>query len=289
MTDATQLELERLRVESDIRLRQQELDIRREEMRAQRRLSVSPVTLAIIAGLSGLIGTGIGSCVQGKANLALEQQKLESQLILKACDTNDKDISVTNLQFFLEAGLLKDTKGNLKRLASSPTTVPALQLSGFPEPLRNLPKTERTPLAAIDRRQSTLVFQGAAAVTVRMYLNRGYAAYLQGKLPRDVTSGGVPLSSSSTPRRADPASIDIDMSVSGPLNPNPFKYREVKFETPPGKETAFQLTTVQRDDGVGLGTFFPALLGRSAGDSVEVYLPGIEGLRIVVGWKPRTG
>lgn len=58
----------------------------------------------------GLLGTGFGAWLQGEANLNLEKQKFEANLILKMIETNgNQEQSASNLSFFIKAGLLENS------------------------------------------------------------------------------------------------------------------------------------------------------------------------------------
>src|SRR5215471_17580268 len=65
-------ELEKARIEGDLRVRQEELKLRREELQAKqnadRRQSFSASTVTIVGALMGLIGAGIVALIQARSN-----------------------------------------------------------------------------------------------------------------------------------------------------------------------------------------------------------------------------
>lgn len=114
--------------------------------------SVSPIVTTIIAALAGLLGTGAGAILQGRANLALEQKKFESALILKAIETGDEDKAIHNLLFFIQAGFIQDPSGKIRALAK-PTTVAVLPQASAP-PGRLVPDIVGLPI-----RQATAILE----------------------------------------------------------------------------------------------------------------------------------
>lgn len=66
-----------------------------------------PLVIAIFSAVFGLLGTGLGVSLQGYWNTQLERQKFELALIQKALEPKDEQERVKNLQFLVDAGLLK--------------------------------------------------------------------------------------------------------------------------------------------------------------------------------------
>jgi hypothetical protein len=134
--DKARLDLERERLVGELELKRVELALRRDELeaaRAHRRRSdhaFSPVATAIIAGLVGLIGTGVGAYMQGRSQVTIERLKFESNLILKAIETGNRDEAKNNLLFLVQAGFIQDTEGKIAALAQDPTRIPVLPFSG---------------------------------------------------------------------------------------------------------------------------------------------------------------
>lgn len=117
------LEIEKLRVEGDLRLREEELKLKREELQLRKKeqgatgfLKFNAVTATIAVALIGALGTAIVAVIQ-------DQSKFESDLILKATVTGNPDESTQNLLFLLDAGFIRDPKGKIAALAKNPSRV----------------------------------------------------------------------------------------------------------------------------------------------------------------------
>src|SRR4051812_30622936 len=108
------LELERTRIEGDLRLRKAELDLKRAELRLKLKgerksfITSSPLNIAILSGLIGLLSVVVTNYLQDSANTRLERQKSEASLILKAIETGNQEQAAKNLVFLLKAGLIED-------------------------------------------------------------------------------------------------------------------------------------------------------------------------------------
>lgn len=84
-----------------------------------------PVLIAVITGVAGLLGTGVGALIQGFNETKLEQQKFESNLIFKALEPKDPEARVKYLIFLLDAGLVKSLNvEKIRSLAKDPTRIP---------------------------------------------------------------------------------------------------------------------------------------------------------------------
>src|SRR6187431_1510200 len=68
----------------------------------------SPLLPLFLSAFFAILGTGIGAWLQGKSNIELEQQKYESSLILKMVETDSRSQAITNLDFLLTLGLIKN-------------------------------------------------------------------------------------------------------------------------------------------------------------------------------------
>lgn len=88
--------------------------------------SLSPLSVALISGAIGLLGTAVGAISQGVVNLKLERQKFESGLILKAIETGNPDSAAKNLLFLTKLGFITDTTGKIAQLETRPQDSPVL-------------------------------------------------------------------------------------------------------------------------------------------------------------------
>jgi hypothetical protein len=123
------LQLEALRVD---------LELKRKE--AARRSISSPVALAVVTGLLGLIGASYSNHLQGEGNLKLERQrfeanrklereKFESSLTLQAIQTGNQEVATRNLLFLVDIGLISDPTGKIAALKRNPQAAPVLPTS----------------------------------------------------------------------------------------------------------------------------------------------------------------
>jgi hypothetical protein len=109
--DRQKVELEKQARERELQLRSEELELRRAEQGRARWLN--PLFLGLIVAVIGLIGNMIVTFISGKQTRILESDKHRSALILEAVKTGDPDKAAANLEFFLEASLLRDPDGKL--------------------------------------------------------------------------------------------------------------------------------------------------------------------------------
>lgn len=132
-----EIERERLRLEAerqktDYELKVRELDLKARELEVSRKTGLTPITTAIIAGCTAIIGAIAGAIQQGSANLSLEKSKLESSLILKAIATGNEDEAVKNLKFFINTRLIEDKNGKiLGAVEKAPHSIPVLPASDY--------------------------------------------------------------------------------------------------------------------------------------------------------------
>ena len=141
-------DIERMRVEGDLKLRQQELEFKRlkwekeqeyrkENIKKDSSFKITPVSATIVVAIIGLIGAGIGAALQGYANLQLERLKLKSQLILKAIDTPDQSDAAAFLNFLKETKLVEDIDDAVKQYIKDPEKLPLRpQLQGREKTLK---------------------------------------------------------------------------------------------------------------------------------------------------------
>lgn len=91
----------------------------RRKLRLQRQASTGASTqnifVTILVALISLAGTAYLGYRQGLISRELEQQKLQTSLILKAVETGDQEEARTNLLFFIDTGLLSDPDGRLRK------------------------------------------------------------------------------------------------------------------------------------------------------------------------------
>jgi len=153
MTESPNANLEAQHAQVDLEIKQTELAIKQAELKArlneaskapsepqtqpqpQRpatppppppRPAASPLTLAIITGIIGLIGAGVANVLQTRSNLQLERQKFESSLMLKAIETGKPEAAAKNLLFLVKVGLINDASGKIASLESKPEDAPVL-------------------------------------------------------------------------------------------------------------------------------------------------------------------
>jgi hypothetical protein len=74
----------------------------------------SAVIKAVIAALLGLLGTFISKHYEGQNALQLKRLEFKSSLILQAVKTDDIEIALKDLYFFIEVGILDDEDGKIK-------------------------------------------------------------------------------------------------------------------------------------------------------------------------------
>jgi hypothetical protein len=103
----------------------------------------SPFASLLLSTFFALLGTAFGVWLQGQANMKLERQKFEADLILKMIATDDQDKSVLNLKFLINTGLIEDDllKIRLEKIIKNKKNVPAL---GVAE-IKNIQKENNLP------------------------------------------------------------------------------------------------------------------------------------------------
>jgi hypothetical protein len=112
-----------------------------EEAETKKSFELSGITVTIIAAVFGLLGTATGAALQGYFNQELEnkrfdaesklaRQKFESDLILNAIATGNREQARNNLIFLVEAGLIEDSQGRISALTQQETkSLPYLPVS----------------------------------------------------------------------------------------------------------------------------------------------------------------
>jgi len=138
-------DVERIRVEGDLRLREMELETRKNELEFKKEkwsreiakgsiwslASIGPGAATILAAAIAVIGGIIGASITGYANLGLEREKLRSRLILKSVETRDPKEAIKMLRFFLDLGLLEDTTGAIAEYEKNPERIPLRPRAGW--------------------------------------------------------------------------------------------------------------------------------------------------------------
>jgi len=90
------------------------------------RLFVSPVTPAILTAVVGFFISLGANYYQQQSNLALEREKLKSNLIVKAIETGKPEASAKNLLFLLDMKLIDDATGSIEAFRKYPERAPVL-------------------------------------------------------------------------------------------------------------------------------------------------------------------
>jgi tetratricopeptide (TPR) repeat protein len=122
--------LDERKLETEIRLREAEIALKRDELNAQiardSRTRWSPATTTVLVAIAGVLGSVIGVLLQSQAQLQLERQKLQSDLILKVIETGNATEAAQNLRFFVKAGLIHDESGLISAAVASSEAPPVL-------------------------------------------------------------------------------------------------------------------------------------------------------------------
>jgi len=144
MTESPNPNLDAQHAQLDLEIKQTKLAIKQAELKAKlnekppqtppaqspppspRPSAASPLTLAIITGIIGLIGAGVANVLQTRSNQTLERQKFESSLMLKAIETGKPEAAAKNLLFLVKVGLIDDASGKIASLESKPEDAPVL-------------------------------------------------------------------------------------------------------------------------------------------------------------------
>lgn len=108
-----QKELELKKLEVEVKLQEIELQERQNLVNTKKKINQS-ILIAVIAGFIGILGTLFNSWFQHSNNRDIEKQKLNSSLILKSIETNDRIKSIETLKFLLSLNLIYDENNALK-------------------------------------------------------------------------------------------------------------------------------------------------------------------------------
>ena len=122
--------------EYQAKLKEIELEIKKVELdRARLELSLkntiwtaltSPTVVTAITAVLGLFGAVLTNYFQQEANLKVEKQKNQAELITRSISTGDPESSAKNLIFLLDLGLIQDTQGKIEKLRTKPADAPTL-------------------------------------------------------------------------------------------------------------------------------------------------------------------
>jgi len=107
------LDLDAQRLEADKRLRSRELDIKEKEQ--QRSMWHSPIFVAVLAGMVGLLGNAFVAFLNSSHERELERQKSEAALILQALKTDNPDKAAKNLEFLVDTGLITNQETSIRQ------------------------------------------------------------------------------------------------------------------------------------------------------------------------------
>lgn len=138
------VELEKQRLQAEIDFKKAELDLKREELKAKlagERRNVwftSPLIVAVLTAVFGLLAAGVGAALQGYWNTKLERSKFEFTLIQKSLEIKERKEAAKNLKFLVDAGVIQSLDaGKIASLAANPESLPTYSSNpisaGFPE------------------------------------------------------------------------------------------------------------------------------------------------------------
>lgn len=191
--EAARGDLEKARAELELTLKRVELELKRVEPEQQRHgswksLATSPLTVAIAAGVVGLLGAVASNFLQARSTLSLEREKFESSLILKAIETGDPEDATRNLLFLKNVGLIRDPSGKIAALEKAPASAPVL-----PSPTSgSIPYTNyRDPMQERDVTEiilhDTMGSLDAVLAVMKQETTRASAHYIIGKDGKTIT------------------------------------------------------------------------------------------------------
>jgi hypothetical protein len=130
--------------ESEQRIREQDLEIRKEELSRSRWRS--PLVVAIFTVAAAALVNGGVAWVNGKQGQRLESSRAESARILEMIKTGNADTAAENLRFLVDAGLIDDTEriAAIRHFLSTRTpgsgpSLPSPSASGSSGPISSAP------------------------------------------------------------------------------------------------------------------------------------------------------
>src|SRR5438067_3438319 len=126
-TEQAKLDLEKWRIEEDLKVRREELEIKRKDL--PKTVWSSPLLIAVIGVCATVVASLVQNYVQSEANRNLERQRFESTLIQKALETESSDEAAKRLSFLVNLGFITDENGKIANYVKKPDTIP-LQPTG---------------------------------------------------------------------------------------------------------------------------------------------------------------
>jgi hypothetical protein len=122
--DQARFELEKWRVEEDVKLKRDELEVKRKE--TSKSVWSSPLLLGIVALFATVLASIVQNSCQTYANRELERQKFESTEVQKALETDDTLVAQRRLGRLLDLGLITDEKlrGSIANWRIDPASIP---------------------------------------------------------------------------------------------------------------------------------------------------------------------
>jgi hypothetical protein len=120
-------DFDRWRVEQEVRLKRDELELKRKEL--AKHLWSSPLVLAVIGLIATILGNTVQNYFQNSSAKELEQRRFEAELVRKAIDTTDQGEAAARLKLYFDLGLIKDDKGKIAGYVQTPGEIP-LQSTG---------------------------------------------------------------------------------------------------------------------------------------------------------------
>ena len=144
--DLARLDLERQKHREEIALKERELDLQFKQ--AQQSALRSPLFLAVIAGIVGLLSNALVALINGSSQRALEkerseatqtlaQQQAEADRILEALKTGDPDKAAANLELLVRTNLVSDEADTIReyldqRIPGEGASLPAPSITSSP-------------------------------------------------------------------------------------------------------------------------------------------------------------
>lgn len=140
--DAERVTIEEAKVQGDLRLRRRELELKKEELLLKRReqdrsIWINPLNVGVLVAILGFFSSlAIKGCddsanrelekIRASNAKTLEESKLNSNLILEAIKTGDKEKAADNLAFLIETDLIKDPSGAITAHLAAKKKLPVL-------------------------------------------------------------------------------------------------------------------------------------------------------------------
>lgn len=120
--DQAKFELEKLRIDEDIKLRREELELKRKE--ASKSAWSSPLLVGMVGLFATLLASIVQNILQASANTKLEQRRSESAMIQKALEPDDDLTAKHRFERLLSLHVITDQHGNIKSWLAGSTTKP---------------------------------------------------------------------------------------------------------------------------------------------------------------------